>query len=140
MRYVWLALSVLLVLVIFYNSLMSGSESGRLSALLASWLEAMAPFLQLEGGVEHTIRKLAHFCEFALLCWLLCKTFSAFWISKRTSDGYIFFLCLFVAVIDEYIQLYSPGRSALLSDVMLDFSGAFCMWLSYRIWSWTDNF
>jgi VanZ family protein len=35
------------------------------------------------------------------------------------------FVCLATAVIDEFIQYFSPGRSAEVRDVLLDFSGAF---------------
>jgi len=39
--------------------------------------------------------------------------------------------------VDEYIQFFTPGRECRVTDVLLDFSGTFCMWLAYRIWQWT---
>ena len=93
--------------------------------------------IHLAGDVEHHIRKMAHFCEFALLGLLLCHSFSVLGVSNRTATGYILFLALFAAVLDEYIQSFSPGRACRVKDVLLDFSGVFCAWLEYRIWEWS---
>lgn len=138
MNYVWLFLTALFTMFIFYNSSMSGTESGHLSALAAGFVVHVADFLQvsLSGDVEHILRKLAHFLEFACLSWLVCKTYSSFGVSDRASNGYILFFCLLVAVVDEYIQLFSHGRTSMVKDVLLDFSGAFCMWLFYKIYQW----
>ncbi len=139
MKYLWLLLTAALILLIFYNSSLPGQESGRLSAWLAGLVTSAAQLLHvaLTGDVEHHIRKLAHFCEFACLSWLMCKTFAAFSVSHNESAGYILFFCLLVAVLDEYIQLAAAGRSSQVTDVLLDFSGAFCMWLGWRIWQWS---
>ena len=34
------------------------------------------------------------------------------------------FFSTFIPVIDEYIQIYSPGRVSSVKDVLLDFFGA----------------
>lgn len=136
MRYVWLLLSAALIVLIFYNSSLSGSESGGLSAMLAAYLEPFASMAGYAGDLEHTLRKLAHFCEFALLCFFIYKTFAGFYFYSSAADGYILFICLFVATVDEYIQSLVPGRTSAVSDILLDFSGAFCMWVAYRIWQW----
>ena len=138
MNYVWLILTTLFTLFIFCNSCPQGYESGHLSALAAGFVMHVADFLQISvsGDVEHTLRKLAHFIEFACLSWLICKTYASFGVSNRASNGYILFFCLLVAAVDEYIQLFSSGRTSMVRDVLLDFSGAFCMWLFYRICQW----
>ena len=55
------------------------------------------------------------------------------------SDRVYFVLGLAVAVSDEYIQLHAPGRSALVTDVILDFSGVFFIWLTREVWSWAKR-
>ena len=112
----------------------------KLSGYLAQFALQISQLLgvSLKGDVEHTIRKLAHFLEFACLGLLWCKVFASFHISNRTSNGYILLICLLVAVVDEYIQLFSPGRDGKVMDVLLDFSGALCAWLWYRIVQWCD--
>ena len=140
MRYFWLLLAVVVTAVIFVNSSLPATESGRLSGVVAQLVLQLARLLDitLTGNVEHTIRKLAHFLEFACLGLLWCKTFASFHVSNRTSPGYILLLCLLTAVADEYIQLFSPGREGRVMDVLLDFSGASCAWLWYRILQWCD--
>ena len=140
MRYFWLLLVVVLTVVIFVNSSLPATESGKLSGFVAQFVAQLSQLLDitLEGDVEHTIRKLAHFLEFACLGLLWCKTFASFRVSNRTSTGYILLLCLLTAVTDEYIQLFSLGREGKVMDVLLDFSGAACAWLWYRIVQWCE--
>ena len=140
MRYFWLLLVVVLTAVIFVNSSLPATESGKLSGCVAQFVVQLSQLLDIElkGDVEHTIRKLAHFLEFACLGLLWCKTFASFRVSNRTSTGYILLLCLLTAVTDEYIQLFSLGREGKVMDVLLDFSGAACAWLWYRIVQWCE--
>ena len=140
MRYFWLLLVVVLTAVIFVNSSLPATESGKLSGFVAQFVAQLSQLLDitLKGDVEHTIRKLAHFLEFAYLGLLWCKTFASFRVSNRTSTGYILLLCLLTAVTDEYIQLFSLGREGKVMDVLLDFSGAACAWLWYRIVQWCE--
>lgn len=37
---------------------------------------------------------------------------------------YILFICLFYAVTDEFHQSFIPGRTSLVSDILVDFMGA----------------
>lgn len=139
MKYFWFLLSACFVGIIFYNSSLPLRQSSQLSGWVTALTQLLAQHLdiRLTGDVEHHIRKLAHFCEFALLGLLLCHSFSALGVSNRTATGYILFLALFAAVLDEYIQSFSPGRGSRVKDVLLDFSGVFCAWLEYRIWEWS---
>lgn len=141
MRYIWLVLVIIMIGVIWVNSMIPVDESLRMSGLLTAILTAIGNALSItfNWDVQHVVRKFAHFTEFAFLGWLLCHTFEEFHIGKRTATGYIFFTCLFVAVIDEYIQSFTPGRSSMVKDVLLDFSGAFCAWLSTRVWEWSKH-
>lgn len=139
MKYFWFLLATCFVGIIFYNSSLPLRQSAQLSGWVTALTQLLAQHLDIHlmGDVEHHIRKLAHFCEFALLGLLLCHSFSALGVSNRTATGYILFLALFAAVLDEYIQSFSPGRASRVKDVLLDFSGVFCAWLEYRIWEWS---
>ncbi len=139
MKYFWLLLGAAMVCFIFFNSSLTMTDSGKLSGLVAQFVYSIgkALHISLHGNVEHTIRKLAHFCEFAVLAWLWCRIFVSFHVGSRTANGYILLFCLLTAVIDEYIQLGSMGRSSQVRDVLLDFGGSLSMWLSYRIWQWS---
>ena len=138
-RFLWLALLVVFTIFIFFCSHLPANESAKMSGYVAQVFNAVFDMLgyKYDGSVEYTIRKLAHFMEFGGQSWLLCKTYNAFSVSNRVSTGYILFFGLMTAVVDEYIQFFAPGRECRVTDVLLDFSGTFCMWLSYRIYQWT---
>ena len=129
MKYLWVFLTACLVGIIYYNSSLPLKQSSEISSWFAALTQLLAQHLDihLAGDV----------CEFALLGLLLCRSFSAWGVPKLTAAGYILFLALLVAVIDEYIQAFSPGRASRVKDVLLDFSGGFCAWLEYRILEWS---
>lgn len=142
-RFLWLLLLVIFTAFIFYNSSMPGVESHKASQLIGAILTGMGKWFGIDvpqQNLDYNIRKLAHFCEFAMLGILLCNVYAAFGVSHRTATGYILFLGLAVAVTDEYIQFYTPGRSCLITDVVLDFFGVFCIWLLRHVWSWSKHY
>ncbi|MDY4921353.1 MAG: VanZ family protein [Phascolarctobacterium sp.] len=140
MKYLWLLLALAMMCLIWYNSSLPAVESGHLSGWAAGLVLKLT---ELTGTVapsnlEHLIRKLAHFMEFAILGLLWCKTFADFRVSNHASTGYILLFCLLIAVLDEYIQLFSLGREGKVMDVLLDFSGSLCAWLWFRIVQWCE--
>lgn len=119
-------LIVLTVCFIFGNSLKSPAESMEQSGRV---LELLRPILSPNGEISDEelsffIRKTAHFVEYALLgaeCAVLAFVING----KMTLAGVLYSAggCLLTADIDEYIQSFT-GRGSMVSDVLLDFSGA----------------
>ncbi len=115
----------LLIGFIWTRSMMSAEastvESTGVLKLLIRFLKGIGISAEL---TDHIVRKAAHFLEFALLGFL------SFWCSRRLKKRIlpnlmpVGFVCLAVAVVDEYIQLFSVGRSSEVFDVVLDFSGS----------------
>lgn len=139
MRIIWIIITCLFTGVIWYHSSMPAEESHELSEWAVQLINFLGPYVEdifPSGDVEHSVRKLAHFLEFAVLSYCVTHSFAINRISNRTSSGYILFYCLLVAVVDEYIQFFSPGRSCMVNDVLLDFSGSLCVFLFYRICQW----
>ncbi len=127
--WVKLALVVLMLLFIWGNSLLPATASSRESGFVLRFAEPVVAVLQrlLEGrGVslseDVVVRKLAHFSEYAVLGVLMLALLIRPGLRSRpaASAG----LCLAAALLDEGIQLFSPGRGASLRDVALDFAGA----------------
>lgn len=92
-----------------------------------SILRFLKPVLEIFVGrgnaTDHMVRKLAHFCEFAalgavmeLLEWTKHRRMIS--LSLLTS-------AVSIAAVDESIQLFSDGRGALVSDILLDSAGTF---------------
>ena len=70
------------------------------------------------------IRKLAHFFEFAVLGFFVFMGFYFSEFKKRAKITLPLAWCLLVGSIDEFLQLFSEGRGAKVTDVLLDFSGS----------------
>lgn len=118
-------LTVAAVIFIFSNSLKGSQASNNASGRLADIFgRAIRAIFGEDTNVNYVIRKGAHLTEFALLGALtlaLVKSLTDYTGKKLLFCG--FFGTLSVAVIDEYIQSFT-GRTSLVSDVILDFSGA----------------
>lgn len=111
---------------IFQNSLQIAQASGEQSQRVQEILNALAAKVGLGPFSLHTVRKMAHFAEFALLgfWFMLCLRVYTRHFVRHVSRP--LFCGLLVAVIDETIQLYVPGRTSSTLDVLLDFSGVWC--------------
>ena len=124
-RIVSVSLCVLCVIFIFSNSLDNGAESSFKSGLVVAVLQGIADFFA--DGVtvsENFVRTMGHFCEFALLGFLLVFCVKTFTKEYFKNIFIVFFTSLAVAVADEILQLFSPGRASDVLDVAVDFSGA----------------
>ncbi len=122
-----LTASLLSVLFIFMQSCMSGSnsaeESGRMLALLLGFFERMQlPF----GLTEYILRKLAHFTEFGVFGFFTAWTVSEYSEQFRKNVFTLLFILLAIPTLDETLQYFSPERSPLVTDVLIDFSGGLC--------------
>ena len=69
------------------------------------------------------IRKFAHGFEFLVLALLIFSALKSFNIKNRECIIYTLFIVLLYAVIDEYRQLYIPGRTSSVRDIVIDFIG-----------------
>ena len=101
---------------IFRNSLQTGAESSLRSQAVMRAVNDLLAHLRLGPLSEHTIRKLAHFLEFML-------------------EGFLLMLCLRVythhfvrhmswpLLAGMTIQLFTPNRTSMVTDVWLDMTG-----------------
>ena len=114
---------------IWGNSLLDGGASRKLSLAVT---KLVRPIYELFTGNSATdnalhalVRKAAHFVEFAVIATvaslLLWRLRGEHLVQNLMS---VLFGSLFIAVTDEYIQSFSPGRSSSVRDVVIDFAGA----------------
>lgn len=118
-----IALSLWLVFI-FSNSLRPGDASNAQSAFVTGSLNDL---LALFGSFLLTgafVRMLAHFGEFFILGLLVYLSIPIF---KRNSKLYLSISSVIgvgVAILDETIQYFVPGRSMSLADIFLDAIGS----------------
>ncbi|SDM78693.1 VanZ like family protein [Megasphaera paucivorans] len=73
--------------------------------------------------LDALLRKVAHLSEFTLLGFVLCTSCSFFNGLNEKKVWVTLLIGLCVAVIDELLQRFSPGRSCQISDMLLDWCG-----------------
>ncbi len=133
-----LLITIFITAFIFIHSSVPAVESTVESDAAYGILDGFASLLHLPNlFTAITIRKLAHFAEFAAFGFFLSATVRAYGASFKQEIFKILFFLLAVPVTDETIQFFPEGRSAQVSDVLLDFSGAvsgfLCIVLLYAI-------
>ncbi|WP_332629994.1 VanZ family protein [Halalkalibacter flavus] len=113
------------LLIIIKNQLTNGRAQSFLEGIRFQYAgnEISVERLGLESFIEFLIRKGAHFGLFFLLGFL---TYRAQWASgckkKLSYFGSLLFVLLY-AISDEIHQAFTPNRTPLVQDVILDFSG-----------------
>ena len=107
---------------IWGNSAMPGETSGDLSNWVGDILSFFLPFLTTETGL-HLLRKAAHFSEFAALGMAFGWLFGMVMVKKHWRYLFPVGCGAAVACVDEFIQIYSPGRYSSIVDVGIDCSG-----------------
>lgn len=100
----------------------SALESGRFVALLRPLFELVGV-----GDVDlmsFVVRKCAHFSEYAVLGAIAHGLFSRLVAWRRVPAWAGALAVAAVPVADECIQLFVPGRSGTVRDVLIDLAGA----------------
>ena len=122
----WILYIVLCLIVFFIwdNSLQNGGTSDGFSLIFAKWIAPIANKLGFYGNIwalNRIIRKLAHLTEFTILGGVLYVVLRRYieygTVVKTIVVGIV------IASLDEFIQLFSLGRSSQLFDVLIDTVG-----------------
>lgn len=79
--------------------------------------------LQLAKKIDHPVRKTAHATEYAILAMLIFAAISGMYDNIKHNLISLGFTTAY-AVSDEIHQYFVPGRACMLTDVMIDLSGA----------------
>lgn len=112
---------------IWGHSLRDGTASSGESDFFAR----LKPIMDLLGAMGVTswgdrtflVRKMAHFIEYTVLGIFGWRLSNAMRTKSRAATRLIALLVCLVTVVDETIQLFVPGRSGRVTDVLLDLSG-----------------
>lgn len=75
-----------------------------------------------DGFVEFFIRKGTHFLTFTFFGILFYRLFR-YWTKPREAIAWTGWIGTLVAISDEWHQSFTPNRTAMITDVILDVSG-----------------
>src|SRR5690625_2970718 len=121
----WLLVVVWMGLIFFlsHQPATSSSElSSGITTVIINILENLLPFVNMEMNVFHSvIRKCAHFFAYFMVGVLVANALRIKWLYFV---GLSLFICVLYAISDEVHQLFIPGRSGEIKDVLIDSAGS----------------
>lgn len=125
-RWIYGALCIMWMMVIFGMSNAQGEQSKGMSDMIVIFLSKIIPFVTYNDTWIYIVRKLAHFSEYAILGILYYQFLSTY--GKLQGRKLLILIgCVFLyACTDEFHQLFMDGRSGQFKDVMIDTSGGMC--------------
>jgi VanZ family protein len=114
---------------------MSASNTSRIIAPLFKWLFPGISEAQLLL-VHFTVRKTAHFTEYAVLALLAARAFLPSTRRLLRRGWFVASLALVavVALLDEYNQSFNPARTGTVWDSLIDVSGGATALVVYGLW------
>ncbi len=124
----WTAV-ILWMTLIFYLSHQPATESNKLSAgiteVIIQTIEKVAPNVEFDvRSLNHIIRKNVHFFAYLILGVLVLNALRTSRVRGSRSIALALGICVLYAISDEVHQLFIPGRSGEVRDVVIDTAGA----------------
>lgn len=124
----WIAV-ILWMSLIFFLSHQPGGESSELSEGITrgfiNTIKVVIPVLEINEHILHGfIRKAAHFAAYFVLGFLVINALRRSGIHGFRGWGFALIICVVYAITDEIHQLFIPGRSGEVRDVLIDTAGA----------------
>lgn len=125
----WLAV-ILWMGLIFYLSHQPASVSSEISSGLLTYImdfiENRTPFVMADNETVHYFfRKGAHFSAYFMLGILSLIALEKNYPHPMKAGIGAFLICVLYAMSDEVHQLFIPGRSGEVKDVLIDGTGSF---------------
>lgn len=136
----WAAV-ILWMAIIFKLSGQIAEESNQLSTgiveLMIRVIGKLADHIHLDmDSIHHLVRKNAHFIAYLVLGVLAANAFGQSGLHGYKKLFAALGICILYAASDEVHQLYVPGRSGEVRDVLIDSTGA-CTGIGvYLIFKW----
>ena len=153
MKKILLVLCILWIGFIAFNTSQSGMVSNNTSVSITEKLvnkiqdifnvnKESNSFINSSESIRKLnkfIRKFAHGFEFLVLALIISFLLQSFNIKNREVIIYTLFIILLYAVIDEFRQIYIPGRNSNVKDVVIDFIGGIGGVIISRVAIFTKN-
>ena len=113
------------IAVLFLLSGQNAEESSELSGWFIGLIRGIFPFNRIPADqMSFVVRKMAHFCIFALEGFLLCIAMTESLRDRSAGAVLTVIVCTALAAGNEIHQMFSEGRSCEGRDMLIDTSGA----------------
>lgn len=127
--------TVMWMALIFWFSAQPADESGHMSLSVGHVIGSIVipDFEQMTEKeqdafaekIEYPVRKAAHASEYAVLGMLVMAVFGSYAVNGKKRMIRSLCVCAAYAASDEFHQIFVPGRSCQIGDVLIDSAGAF---------------
>ena len=132
-RIIYTGLTLAWMCIIFWFSAAPAKESSQMSMSAGTWIsQKLVPGYEeweedrqqeFAEKIEYPIRKCAHASEYAVLGILLMLAWNSYMPDMKRGSLSMFAVGALYAASDEFHQLFVPGRSGRLTDVLIDLAG-----------------
>ncbi len=129
-----------IMLIIFLNSAKNATQSSEISTAFTEKLfSAFVPDydsldenekVSLVAGAQFLIRKSAHFLSYFSMGFFCLLAMNTYALKLQNKFLYSTAICVIFSITDEIHQLFVPGRSGEVRDVLIDSSGILLATLS----------
>lgn len=111
------------------NGTMSQVKSRKITTIIKNTgvVDKKSPIVKACFGnttANAAVRKMGHFSEYFILAICFSLFISKFKNNTMNKIITVLFICLFTAVLDEFIQRYTPNRTSSVMDILIDFTGS----------------
>lgn len=124
---------------IFYLSHQPAEKSSELSSgiteILLNILAFIFPLYDEMPIIHFIIRKAAHFFAYFILGILVIHALKPSLEGRWMSISVTMIICILYAISDEIHQLFIPGRSGEIRDVLINSLGAVTGLIVYILWT-----
>lgn len=130
----WIVVLAFLVLIYIFsnqNGIISNGISREITYRMETGIESILGInsqtgLPIKLDYNYIFRKVIHFVEYFVLAFIIFKALMISGIKGKNLIRYTLILCIMFAAIDEFHQMFIPGRSPRIYDVIIDSFGSFC--------------
>lgn len=132
LRVILIILLIGMFYIIFGFSSQDGEESSGISRKITEKITKNVKSIQEKPAnekeeiiykIEKVIRKIAHFSIYTVVGMLLMSLMSTYNLGNKKRTIISLVLGIIYASLDEFHQLFTPGRSAQITDVIIDSMG-----------------
>ncbi|QOY37182.1 VanZ family protein [Anaerobacillus isosaccharinicus] len=130
-KYFSWSLVLVWMILIFYLSHQPGTQSSELSSnfvyVVRTLIETFFPTISFDlENLSFLIRKGAHFFAYFVLGILVTCSYRSSGVVGYKIVVFSLVVCILYAISDEIHQLFVPGRSGEVRDVLIDSIGSAC--------------
>ena len=124
----WAAVILWMALIFFFSAQVA-EQSDQLSTGITEKIITIIKNVIPDAGLivetmNHVVRKYAHFFVYLMLGVLTANALRSSGMRGLKGLALAFAICVLYAASDEVHQLFVPGRSCQLTDVLIDSTGA----------------